>query len=642
MNLPDIIDQTWMHALGWTLVHSLWQGLAILLATLTLLRFVDKRWSSLRYLIACSAMAFVLAVSVITFVVKVYAPAVSAGFGAAVTSVAFHATSDAETDRSLIQIITSEIEQHMSLLILIWGCGSFLFLLRMAGGLYYLHRLTGSAVPLSRSWQETVIDLVEQLGITKVVRLAESVRIDSPMVIGYLKPVILLPTGMIGGLTTDQVEAILLHELAHIKRHDFLVNIIQSCVEIIFFFNPFTWILSDVVRKEREYCCDDVVVMSDRNVLAYAQALAALEHARIGQPSFGVALAGEKKHLLNRIKRIMEKPLKRKIGRERLVPVVLLVLGLVCASWLSIRGDEKNFRTAPATSPDTLKKLERSAAYYRKSVRSKDKDGNVSETITEDYDGDDSLLPMAVMAPPDFDPLVGHSFAMPGFPAFPDHISYYHLDGDSVPLRKLNGANLQRFSIEFEQQFKEKFADFYKKHGADISKIMQEVQRNIEADLSQEEWVDVGDLNAALAGQADALRNLQLPMEMDIARQALQHVESAFGDLEVQQGIQAQQMAELAANMDDLEFANLDQFRALDEKLENLEKEMAVFEAELKKELVKDGYIGKDEEIKNMSWEDDGTIEVNGKKIKDSDKKKYEELHKKYFKNGPGRFHYVE
>jgi bla regulator protein blaR1 len=642
MNLPEIIDQTWMQALGWTLVHSLWQGLGVVIVTITLLKLIDKRSSSLRYVIACTGMAVVLLFSVGTFVWKINALSFSDTTRSGFTQVNFPGTASA-SDATLVETISSAIEQHMAILILLWACGSFLFIVRLAGGLFWLHRLTQSATPMNNGWQEIVSKLVNQLGITNLVRLAESTRIDSPMVVGYLKPLILLPAGMIGGLTTEQVEAILLHELAHIKRHDFLVNIIQSCVEVIFFFNPFTWILSDAVRKEREYCCDDVVVMNDRNPLVYAQALATLEEVRMSRPSVGLALAGEKKHLLNRIKRIMETPLKRKMAGERALPVVLLVVGLICASWLSIRGDEKIFTTVAAHAADTLKKTERSSTYYRKSIRTEDDKRNSNETIAEDFDGNASLLPMLAMAPTiDLPATIGHTFAMPAFPSLPDHISYYHMDGDSVPLRRIGGANLERFSAEFEEQFKEKFADFYKKNAADINKMMKEIQQNLETELSNERWVDLSDLEVAMAEQSDMLRELQVPMEMDLARQALHSAQSALDDLEIDQEIQAEQMAELAKHMKELEFENLDHLKELDLQLAGLQKEMAAFEAGLKKQLTADGYIEKDEELKDISWEDDGAIEVNGKKIKDSDKKKYQELHEKYFKHGPGKYHYVE
>ncbi|MFT3679705.1 MAG: M56 family metallopeptidase [Ferruginibacter sp.] len=143
------------------------------------------------------------------------------------------------------------------------------------------------------------------LGIKKNVAVWISANVDVPSVIGAFKPVILLPAAVINNLTTGQVETVLLHELAHIKRNDFLINFFQSAVEVILFFNPFIIKLSRSAREEREHCCDDWVLNYQYNKHDYASALLVIEQQRQQQqPAFAMAATNGKKDLLNRVKRL--------------------------------------------------------------------------------------------------------------------------------------------------------------------------------------------------------------------------------------------------------------------------------------------------------------------------------------------------
>src|SRR5690606_29204229 len=185
----------------------------------------------------------------------------------------------------------------------------FLFLTsRLVMGLKQVSVLRKEATIIDGRWAIRIRELSAQLGILRFVTLAESSRITSPIVIGVLKPMILVPTGMLTGLSTEQLETIFLHELAHIRRYDYLANVVQSLMECIFFFNPFMWMLSGIVRREREYCCDDFVLKHHSSRRAYARALTRLAEIRLARQALGVALGDDKHELLNRIKRIMERP----------------------------------------------------------------------------------------------------------------------------------------------------------------------------------------------------------------------------------------------------------------------------------------------------------------------------------------------
>jgi beta-lactamase regulating signal transducer with metallopeptidase domain len=143
------------------------------------------------------------------------------------------------------------------------------------------------------------------LGIKKKVRVWLSEHVEVPSVTGFIKPVILLPVAMINNLSADQVNAILLHELAHIKRNDYLFNLLQSIITTILYFNPFVILLSKVVKKERENCCDDWVLNYQFNKIEYAKALLVLEEQRHGQMQLALAATNDKKVLLHRIQRLL-------------------------------------------------------------------------------------------------------------------------------------------------------------------------------------------------------------------------------------------------------------------------------------------------------------------------------------------------
>ena len=153
--------------------------------------------------------------------------------------------------------ILPRLENYFPLLMLIYSLGLAFMLCRLLINIVQLRglRKQGTIIP-EMQLTDLVTLLQQQFGITRPVQLFLSTRINVPMMLGTLKPIILLPVATINHLTTEQVEAILLHELAHIKRHDYLLNIFQTVAETVLFFNPFVWLLSGIIRREREHCCD--------------------------------------------------------------------------------------------------------------------------------------------------------------------------------------------------------------------------------------------------------------------------------------------------------------------------------------------------------------------------------------------------
>ena len=178
------------------------------------------------------------------------------------------------------------------------------------------------------------------------------------MVIGFLKPMILMPAAAIAQLSLDQLETILLHELAHIKRYDYLVNILQVVVETILFFNPFVWMVSSITRQEREHCCDDLVLAYTEEPLTYAIALSALA-THPGAAGFSVAATGQSDHLFfNRIKRITEMK-KNPFSYSRMIAAILIFAAITCSVAVLTPSFAKTKKDKPkenAVTPKTVQK----------------------------------------------------------------------------------------------------------------------------------------------------------------------------------------------------------------------------------------------------------------------------------------------
>ena len=297
-----------MQSVGWSLIHSLWQGALIYLVLSAVLRAFPGMSARLRH--GCALMAMMLLSS---WVVNTAVTQWQRLSTTPVRIISGDAGSSAVAEASVaVQgiggIALPQLVAIMPWLMLCYALGLLAMLLRFAGGLSRLHQLRHSANILpSPALQSCLESLKAQLGLTQTVLLRISTHVAVPLVVGALRPLILLPASLVEELSPEGLEAILLHELAHISRADFLINIFQTLIETLLFFNPFVWRMSALIRIEREHCCDDLVIACTRQPLAYAHALSSI--ARLGlheTPPMALAAAGRPPLLLNRIKRIVE------------------------------------------------------------------------------------------------------------------------------------------------------------------------------------------------------------------------------------------------------------------------------------------------------------------------------------------------
>jgi len=311
--------------LGWAILHSLWQGAAA--AMVMALVLAATRTPRIRYLAACAALLTMIAGFAVVFASHFApaGPAIPIPVAETLARVTFRG------DGALEPSWPSQVAPWLAPF---WLAGAMFLQIRNAAGLLLAYRLRRFGVlAVAPEWQQRLGGLCRRMNIGKPVAMLESSLVDSPAVIGQWKPLILIPIGLLANMPAHQIEAILLHELAHIRRNDYLVNLCLRVIEGILFYHPATWWLSHIIRNEREHCCDDAAVASSGgSAYDYVSALTALEHHRrfaAGHP--GLAATGG--NLMTRIQRLLSAPKPAKISKKpsSVTATLLLAAGAITA-----------------------------------------------------------------------------------------------------------------------------------------------------------------------------------------------------------------------------------------------------------------------------------------------------------------------
>jgi GWxTD domain-containing protein len=316
-----------MTAVAWALIHSLWQ--ATMLALVLLSVCLATRSAQIRYLAGVATLVCMLGCFATTVVLFLPEQELVTH---QVTGTPLSMSFDAFTPASMPPT-ANRLSASTPYVASFWLAGVCLTHVWQLAGMISVWRLRRRGVwPAADAWVMQLANLRDRLSISRPVALLESVMVSGPVVIGHLRPVILVPAGMLANLPADQMEAVLLHELAHVRRCDYLVNLFQRWTEMLFFYHPAAWWMSRVVRTERENCCDDIAVTAFGNHYRYVQALAAIEQSRL--PQSHPALAASAGPLAGRIHRILQ----RRAGTEvRGVLSSLILLGatamLAFAGW---------------------------------------------------------------------------------------------------------------------------------------------------------------------------------------------------------------------------------------------------------------------------------------------------------------------
>jgi beta-lactamase regulating signal transducer with metallopeptidase domain len=353
------IPEKLTNCLGWTIIHSIWQASVIGILYLLAVKSLSVYHAKLRYILSISALISILGTALLTFLLLhiSFAEAGIREMTAVNTknsgSIPLLTFSSAETMGNLcytsLKNWLNSVAMHFHQLIFIWVSGILVFTLKTAGGVCLMYRYkTRNVAPLNSDLVRIFNDIRQRLNIRKSVRYLVSDLIDVPMVIGFIKPVILVPSSIISGLTIAQIEAIIIHEFAHISRQDYLVNLIQSVIEILFFYHPVVWIISRQARIEREHCCDDTTIDVCDTSDTYVRALASLTAIRFASPVPSTSLALNGKHLYYRIKRILKMNKMKNNYHNKIIAGVFIISAAV----LIILGTSKgtNYNSLSANS----------------------------------------------------------------------------------------------------------------------------------------------------------------------------------------------------------------------------------------------------------------------------------------------------
>jgi beta-lactamase regulating signal transducer with metallopeptidase domain len=335
MNWNNITSSLIFENLGWTLFHSVWQITLVALILFLLLRIFPKFSANTRYLISVFALAFALILPVATFV------KLSANLSANTSQNKISDERNSESDainlrraenlppftkaempaantqregvfgfENIQNFFAQNFPTILPFAVVFWFFGITFFAFRFAGGIWQLHLFkTKKLAEPDAEWQKRFFVLCEKLKITRAVKLLQSNLVETPIVVGWFKPLILIPAGIFLQVSPAELETIIAHELVHIRRYDCLVNFAQSAVEVLFFYHPCTWWISKIIRSEREFAADEAVIESfGASRLVYASALANLEEIRLlTNKNTPLLVAANGGNLMKRISAILQK-----------------------------------------------------------------------------------------------------------------------------------------------------------------------------------------------------------------------------------------------------------------------------------------------------------------------------------------------
>jgi beta-lactamase regulating signal transducer with metallopeptidase domain len=314
-------------ALGWTLLHFCWQGTAVAVAYAGVDRMTLRAGSKVRYVVALAALMLMPAIVAGTFAMEMRAaaPAPTTGYSAQAVSTMNLSVSPASVLHE-IPLASSLVEEPTNWLTMraerllpwvdgLWLAGVLLLAMRSLGGwfqLEYLRRRARGLVPeeLERGFRR----ICRQVRVGRSVVLRISDEVISPLAMGVWRVTVILPISAVLGLPQEELEAVMAHELGHIRRWDYLWNLMQMAVESVLFFHPVVWWLSRTVRERREVCCDEIAVRSCAGAEVYARALLRLEEQRTVDLKLAMALTGCGGSLLGRVRKVLGEDMAMESG----------------------------------------------------------------------------------------------------------------------------------------------------------------------------------------------------------------------------------------------------------------------------------------------------------------------------------------
>jgi beta-lactamase regulating signal transducer with metallopeptidase domain len=411
--IGSILSSPLAQSIGWALLHLVWQGAIVAAILAAALALMSKRTANARYAISCAALALLPLLAGITAWRAYEEPPLPLTGGDAVLrtqslpfdlakAAAAHAT------RATLRSFGEIAHDALPNIVLLWLVGVTILSIRLVVSWSRIKKLARTASPASDTWGRTLDRLADALALRRGVAILESAAVEVPTVIGWLKPLILLPMSTISALKPEEIEMLLAHELAHIRRHDFFVNLMQTAAETLMFYHPAVWWMSHRIRIEREHCCDDMAIETCGSALRYARALTHLEELRARQSE--LALAANGGSLITRIRRLVASTddavsdTSRWGAAAAVLAVVIALIAIPSMPALAKRNADEKLPTTPPRKEMKAKPSTRTITVDGKTiVCDKDHDNETYDVETDDaldaeIEGETPEAPMAPMA----------------------------------------------------------------------------------------------------------------------------------------------------------------------------------------------------------------------------------------------------
>jgi beta-lactamase regulating signal transducer with metallopeptidase domain len=535
--LNKIVSEHSIIAFGITVMKSLWIGAIVSVLAAILFSFTRKS-AHARYIIAALALATIFISTVIVFVSTSngshpaygYNPLISDAGGVQQTSEYLHPgrLSEGFNVRTLIRELSAGAERlfidHSEWIVLLWLIGVVILGVKFTGGYIYASRFsTRSTTDLPAIWAARIGKIAGKINLQKKIRTVKSLKVKVPMVTGWLRPVLILPASLLSGIPADQLEAIIAHELAHIKRNDYLVNIIQSLVEIIMFYNPAIWWLSKILRRERENCCDDIALEAGTKSVVYAKALASMQAISLSPPSPAVAIKRNNNHLINRIKRITAMKRNNNNTKEKLIAlssVAIMLSALIALTGSGIKTDSltrqiagNDFAVSTPADGKSIIEYPGSSDMTQDTVR-KQQSHTVITTWTDPADNKEKEVNMRINEGQLIELIIdGEIIPQEDYPLYQDLIDDTMADYEKA-MKELEDLDMEEIERDIEEAMR------------GIENIdIKEIERDIKEAMAEMEDFDVEEINRDIK---EAMRNIE---NIDIQEIEME-IEEAIAEME--------------------------------------------------------------------------------------------------------------
>ncbi len=586
--LYRFFPETLIEAIGWTLFHSVWQGALITIILIGALYILNKYPSQVRYLISFLALVILLIWAGITFylayshalekqVLKKNLISNPAQVIEVMQSKIQHTEVMKKTQPANTQIkwirFRASLQRNFPVVFMLWLIGVLFFLFRMVGSIIYLQGLRRRQIfPFEDIWAQKILELKEKFGIRQPIEAFQSLLVKIPMALGYLKPILLIPASFFSGLSTSELEAVLAHELAHIKRYDYVLNIIQSIIETLFFFHPAVWLISKSIRNEREHSCDDLAVEITGDKVSYAKALALSQELMMNkQDQYAMTFSSGKGSLLKRVKRLKNHKIMKNKVSEGFIAASLIFISFILVSFTignrNLKSEYFNatrFKTVDTISPAPSQTL--------------DVESDIQFDVMADSDSINTELQVAVeeleTIPEEMEQLMEIAYTEDD-----EELALLVLESVNLALSKIDVETIRK-EIDMAMQEVDSVMLELDMNGITIE-AMEEARREMESEhmeIAEEalriatETIEAIDINEivqmAIKESRIALQSIDIEA---IQREAREQAEAARIEMESAKEEAKKARKEAEASMEEMERARIEQKEAMKEMKKRME-----------------------------------------------------------------------